>query len=132
MSKISSIFDLIPERKHEYNLQFDHEEDGCWYYHCPNWPFAHHNLMMVAGADDLCAYLSDDDKTANVSVIVSDKEELHAGYGELVKERSTLTGGATYHVNGLAGFNQKVWICPVTLTVLGCYPKYIYVKKIAK
>lgn len=75
MSKISSMFDLIHERKHEYNLQFDHENDGRWYYHCPNWTLAHHNLMMVAGADDLCAYLSDDDVIVKVSVIVSDKRE---------------------------------------------------------
>jgi len=34
-------------------LSFNHEADGCWYVDLPNWPFAHHNLMMVAGADKL-------------------------------------------------------------------------------
>ena len=48
-------------KKSEYQLKFNHEEDGCWYVDFPNWPFEHHNLMMVAGADELCAFLSDDD-----------------------------------------------------------------------
>ena len=32
-------------------------------------------------------------------------------------------------VNGLEGFTKEIWICPVTLTVLGHYPKYIYIKQ---
>ena len=46
-------------KKDEYQLKFNHEEDGCRYVDFPGWPFDHHNLMMVAGADDLCAFLSD-------------------------------------------------------------------------
>ena len=29
----------------------------------------------------------------------------------------------------VCGFKQKIWICPVTLFVLGNYPAYIYLKK---
>ena len=56
-------------QKKEYQLQFNHEEDGCWYVDFPNWPFDHHNLMMVSGADEMCAFLSDDDKFTYVNVI---------------------------------------------------------------
>lgn len=117
-------------KKKEYHLQFNHEEDGCWYIDYPGWAFNHHNLMMVAGADKLCAFLSDDDKHTHVSVIPSKERTTHEGYFELEQLTRSLTGGSTYKVNGLSGFTQTIWICPVTLFVLGEYPKYIYVKKL--
>lgn len=117
-------------KKKEYHLKFNHEEDGLWYIDYPNWPFDHHNLLMVEGADDLCAYLSDDNKYTKVSVIPSSKEEKHEGYFKLSQVSSGLTSGSTYEVQGLEGFTQNIWICPVTLFVLGEYPKYIYVKKL--
>ena len=116
-------------RKEEYELQFNHEKDGCWYVDFPGWPFDHHNLMMVAGADQLCAYLSDDDIHARVKVIPAKNEEEHPGYAKLVQKEYSLTGGSTYQVTGLEGFERDIWLCPVTLFVLGQYPKYIYVKK---
>ena len=33
-------------------------------------------------------------------------------------------------VNGLPDFTLETWICPVTLTVLGHYPNFIYIKQI--
>lgn len=51
------------------------------------------------------------------------------GYIECVQQYARITGGSTYKVNGLPDFTREIWICPVTLTVLGHYPKYIYVKK---
>ncbi|MBR2084128.1 MAG: hypothetical protein IJ879_05875 [Muribaculaceae bacterium] len=116
-------------RRDEYRLQFNHEEDGKWYVDFPGWPFDHHNLMMVAGADKLCAFLSDDDKFAHVSVIPSNRPLDKAGYACLVQGEHSLTGGSTYMVTGLPGFERDIWLCPVTLFVLGRYPKYIYVKK---
>ena len=117
-------------RKKEYELQFNHEEDGLWYIDFPNWPFDHENLMMVSGADDLCEFLTADDKVTRVKVIPAKKEEKHEGYFKLTKVRSGLTSGSTYTVEGLNGFNKNIWICPVTLFVLGQYPDYIYVKKV--
>jgi hypothetical protein len=117
-------------KKDEYELQFNHEEDGYWYIDFPGWPFDHHNLMMVAGADELCAFLSDDDKIAKISVIPSNKELNLEGYGKLIQGEHSLTGGSTYEVTNLPGFDREIWICPVTLFVLGEYPKYLYVKKL--
>jgi hypothetical protein len=95
----------------------------------PGWPFDHHNLMMVAGADDLCAFLSNDGRETRVNVIPAKKKEKHDGYAELRRLDHSLTGGAHYEVKGIAGFTKKIWICPVTLFVLGNYPAYIYLKK---
>lgn len=116
-------------KKKEYKLQFNHENDGCWYVDFPEWPFDHHNLMMVAGADKMCEHLSDDGKFAHVSVIPSNKEENHPGYAKLIQKEHSLTGGSYYEVTGLEGFKRDIWLCPVTLFVLGNYPKYLYVKK---
>lgn len=119
-------------KKREYQLQFNHESDGCWYIDFPNWPFSHHNLMMVSGADQLCAHLSDDNQFAYVSVIPTNSEESHPGYAELIQKNSSLTGGSTYEVTGLEGFSRDIWLCPVTLFVLGQYPKYLYIRKTNK
>ena len=61
--------------------------------------------------------------------IPTDKEEDHPGYAKLVQQKHSLTGGSTYDVIGLEGFNRDIWLCPVTLFVLGKYPKYMYIKK---
>lgn len=116
-------------RRSEYHLQFNHEEDGKWYVNFPGWPFDHHNLMMVAGADKLCAYLSDDDEFAIVDVVPSKKQIDMPGYACLVRGEHSLVGGSTYTATGLSGFKRDIWLCPVTLFVLGQYPKYIYIKK---
>jgi hypothetical protein len=116
-------------RKREYHLQFNHEDDGLWYVDFPNWPFDHHNLLMVAGADKLCAFLSEDDRFSYVDVIPSNKREDHPGYACLVQGDHSLTGGSFYTVTGLPGFERDIWLCPVTLFVLGRYPKYLYIKK---
>ena len=116
-------------RRSEYHLQFNHEEDGKWYVNFPGWPFDHHNLMMVAGADKLCAYLSDDDEYAYVDVVPSKRQINMPGYACLVRGEHSLVGGSTYTAIGLPGFKRDIWLCPVTLFVLGQYPKYIYIKK---
>lgn len=117
-------------KKKEYHLQFNHEEDGLWYIDFPSWKFDHHNLLMVNGADELCAFLSDDNKFTKVSVISSKERKEIKGYFELEQLSSGLTTGSTYKVNHLDRFTRNIWICPVTLFVLGEYPKFIYVKKL--
>ena len=85
--------------------------------------------MMVAGADKLCEFLSDDDRFAHVSVIPSNKPLVKPGYACLIQGEHSLTGGSIYNVTGLEGFEREIWLCPVTLFVLGRYPKYLYIKK---
>ena len=129
MNAASLIQKSVFGKKSEYQLRFIHEADDCWYVDFPGWPFDHHNLMMVAGADDLCAFLSDNGKETRVKVIPASRQQKHDGYAELRRTDHSLTGGAHYEVKGLAEFTKKIWLCPVTLFVLGNYPAYIYIKK---
>lgn len=140
MYTIKEIFKRAPKlvksvlhRKREYRIQFNKEKDGCWYVDFPNWPFSHDNLAMVSGADKMLELLSDGDLFVRVSVIPAKKQEMHEEYIELEQTESSLFGGSTYHVK-YNPFKERfkrdtLWICPVTLFVLGHYPKFIYVKK---
>ena len=117
-------------RRSKYDLAFHREDDGVWYVDFPDWPFAHHNLAMVGGADKLCSYLADGRQTIRVKVIASQHSLPFSGYGLLTKTYSNLFYGADYDATGFEDFHRSVWICPVTLFVLGQYPKYIYIKQI--
>ena len=52
-----------------------------------------------------------------------------SGSGLLTKTYSNLFYGADYDATGFGNFQRSVWISPVTLFVLGRYPKYIYIKE---
>ncbi len=122
-----------------FHLTFNLEADGCWYIEFPGYPFAHHNLMMVAGADMLCAYVAKiqgrTDK-AVVDVTLNDKH-LEDREPDLVMERYRKGYGANYYnytnegvapiiyENGRERVIDTSWLCPVTLLVLGRYPKKI-------
>ncbi len=121
-------------RRKVYDLQFVYEPaDKTWYIDMP-WPGDRYNLAMVAGSNHLLKFLDyKGERRVRVLVMPSKKPqpELEAeGYFMCDKQFSRLTGGATYKVNNLDGFTREIWICPVTLTVLGHYPKYIYIKQI--
>lgn len=118
-------------RRKVYDLQFDYvPEDKTWYIDMP-WPGDRYNLAMVAGSNHLLTYLdTENDNRVRVLVRPSKKKLTDMdGYFECSKQFSRLMGGATYKVNGLEGFTREIWICPVTLTVLGHYPQYIYIKQ---
>ena len=114
-------------RRSKYDLTFYHEGDGVWYLDFPDWPFAHHNLAMVGGADKLCSYLADGRQTIHVEVIASQVSLTLSSYGLLTKTYSKLFYGADYDATGFGDFHRSVWRCPVTLFVLGRYLKNIYV-----
>lgn len=116
-------------RRSKHDLTFYHEDDGVWYLDFPDWPFAHHNLAMVGGADKLCSYLADDRQTVRVEIVASKHPLFLSGYGLLTKTYSNLFYGADYDTTVFGDFQRRVWICPVKLFVLGRHPKYIYVKK---
>ena len=127
------------EKKEEYIISFTKEDDGLWYVDYPNWPFDHHNLLMVDGADKLCELLSYDGKHTKVSVIPSNEFKVLQSHDlnerfALIKTESSLTEGATYQVqiNQFKRLGAFIWLCPVTLFVLGEYPEYLYVKTMMK
>ena len=121
---------IISPRKRVYNLSFVYvPADRLWYIDMP-WPGDRYNLAMVAGSDKLLAFL-DRDKTNRVDLEVSiSKKQLQLpDFIELQQTKSQLTAGAYYDVHHLEGFTRNIWICPVTLCVLGHYPKWIYIKE---
>ena len=118
-------------RKDTYDVSFTKEADGCWYVDFPGWPLSHHNLMMVAGADDMLDILNDGSNHVKLFVSMKPIDGI-----KLNRLDSSLTGGAHYEVDKdskhkIKEFTKKtLWLCPVTLTVLGQYPETIYYKKV--
>lgn len=84
---------------------------------------------MAGGGDKLCNYLADVKQTVRVEVIANKVSLPLLGYGLLTKTYSNLFYGANYDATDCEDFQRSIWICPITLFVLGRYPKYIYVKK---
>lgn len=116
----------------EYTLTFVQDSDERWYIDMP-WDGNRANLEMVAGADDLLSFLdAEDSHRVTIHVIPSESRLDVADHTELRQLDKSLTGGSHYDATSFDGFRmRKIWICPVTLCVLGCYPKYLYVKKIS-
>ena len=127
-----------------FHLKFNKESDGDWHIEFHGYPFAHHNLMMVAGANLLCEYVAKKEghpDYAVVDVTLGDRR-LDSIEPDIVMTRFKKGYGATYFnklADGLPPFvirdGQMVlvpetWVCPVTLLVLGSYPKKInlYIK----
>ncbi len=132
-------------RQNEYTISFTKEDDGCWYVDYPDWPFDHHNLMMVAGANMLCEYVAEKEghpDYAEVDVTTGDNH-LDGRTPDIVMSRCKTGYGATYHntmPDGLPPFVIRegrmilvpdAWLCPVTILVLHRYPKRInlYIKQ---
>lgn len=116
-----------------YQLAFVKENDGGWYIDLPTWTGAHANLAMVAGSDLLLDYLLRKNNRVEVEVIKSaaplEQYDNDERFFRCEQIEMSLLGGSTYQVFGLPEFKQTIWICPVTLFVLGEYPKYIYIRQ---
>ena len=117
-----------------YQLAFNRESNGCWYIDLPEWQGAHASLAMVAGADLLLEYVGQGNPRVEVSVVKSNVPVVELdnehGYFRCDQLDRSLFGGATYQVN-LKDFPHTIWLCPVTLFVLGEYPKHLYIPKSA-
>jgi hypothetical protein len=125
---ISGIFS---NKKGEYTLSFVQDPDERWYVDIP-WDGNRANLEMVAGADDLLTFL-DKQKAHRVTihVVPSEKPLQISGHTELRQTRKSTFGGSFYDTTSFIGFRMKeLWLCPVTLCVLGRYPKYLYIQPV--
>ena len=104
-----------------------------WYCNVPGFPkelFEH--TLMVGGASKFLEYYSrgENEIVAVIRVVKEWEDEFYCGV-RLHKESSTLTGGAFYK-DPSGNFNEEIWLCPVTLFLLGKYPKLIFIYKINK
>ena len=147
--KIYTILILLKNfifRKKKYTLHFIAENDPPikrWYYDFKYWGFDHANLEMVSGADKLCELYSNGKDEVTVEIIASKKkQDLPTQLYDEFEAQDIIIDGMTHQgrfINSQVdkllygrtyqkGYTQ-MWICPVTLFVLGRYPKYIYIKK---
>lgn len=122
---------ILSDSKGEYTLTFVQDPDDRWYIDMP-WDGNRANLEMVAGADDLLTYLDTERKhSVTLQVIPSETPLNMEGHTELRQLDKSLMGGSHYDATDFEGFRmRRIWICPVTLCVFGCYPKYLYVKQL--
>ena len=104
-----------------------------WYCEVPNFPkelFEH--TLMVGGASKFLDYYSRGESKIVATIrATTAKEEKFFGGSRLHKISSTLTGGAFYK-DPRGNFNEEIWLCPVTLFLLGKYPERILIYKINK
>lgn len=133
---VNGVINAKRARAGVYRLSFVKEADGGWYIDLPEWTGAHANLAMVCGSDLLLDHLLKKGNRVNVEVIKSDtplaeyEDATTSGYFRCEQTEMSLFGGATYNVFGVEGFDHTIWICPVTLFVLGEYPKFIYIRQL--
>ena len=131
---IGGVINERSAKTHSYQLAFVKEETDRWYIDLPEWEGAHANLEMVAGADLLLDHLLLEGRNrVEVEVVKADSRvseyEEDERFFHCERTEMSAFGGATYRVNGLEGFDHPVWICPVTLFVLGEYPKNLYIRR---
>lgn len=109
------------------------KENGTWYVDYPEWKGSKAILSMVAGADVMLDALT---KKNHIALRVIDSKCHLLGYekdGFIELERVSKDMFGSYYKcsDNIIGFNDKnedttLYLCPVTLSVLGYYPKYIY------
>lgn len=146
LKKIYTIIVLILNvifRRKKYKLHFIAENDPPikrWYYDFKHWGFEHANLEMVSGADTLCELYANGKDELTINITASRKPRKYCAnlcdefIGEpLPKEMGLIQKYlfGRYYIchDHNDGHETRMWICPVTLFVLGRYPNYIYVRR---
>ena len=109
-------------------LRFYREKKNNWYADIPSWTGKKSSLAMIFGADDLLNLIA---KGRNEVYLYFAEEEIE-GADILYFKNKNFWNGATYKLKKYDGINQnlKVWLCDVTLHVLGKFPEKIYFKEI--
>ena len=95
-----------------FHLKFNKEADGDWYIDFPGYPLAHHNLMMVAGANKLCQYAAEKEGHPDYALVdvTTDDKHIDGREPDIVMTRVKKGYGATYHnrmPDGLPPFVQE-------------------------
>lgn len=106
---------------------------GSWYCDIPGWPKEYFpNTLMVSQADLLLDKLSKGKSNrVFLDVYISCHKKDLKDYMVLTKKYSSIHGGAYFTLSNSnlpEHLFTNIWLCPVTLFVLGSYPEYIYFK----
>ena len=87
---------------------------------------------MVGGASKFLEYYSRGEIRIKATIkIANEMDDKYFCGSRLYKNRSTLTGGAFYK-DPSGNFDEEIWLCPVTLFLLGKYPERILIYRINK
>jgi hypothetical protein len=105
-----------------------YKREGLWYADLPEYIEAggsEEDCLMISGADTWLDMLAEG--ASRISVRISIKEILPEKINLLEKDES----GGTYIASTYKGksYAHQLWLCPVTLFVLGDYPGVIYYEK---
>lgn len=107
-------------------FKFYKENDGRWYVDLPSWPGDKDDLEMVAGADKLLDYLSNN--ANEISLILSTDSFENCDVLNLVQQCGK-GGGALYSYN--TEKDNILWLCDVLKFVFKSFPEKIYIKKVS-
>ena len=106
---------------------------GDWYCDIKGWPEKFFpNSLMVGDASMLIQLMSGGEDYVSFDVLPSKKEIEEEGLIKLTLYKSSITGGGYYSTHVGEMKLAHVWLCPVTLFVLGRYPQYIYFKRVCE
>ena len=94
---------------------------GVWFYWWPDFDGDPGELAMVEGADDLLDSL--DDRFVRLQMV--DPSVAKIVLSKIEEDEN----GATYLCKS-KNYNDRVWICPVTLLVFNEYPQNIYLSEL--
>lgn len=94
---------------------------GVWFYWWPDFDGDPGELAMVDGADDLLDSL--DDRFVRLQMV--DPSVAKIVLSKIEEDEN----GATYLCKS-KNYNDRVWICPVTLLVFNEYPQNIYLSEL--
>lgn len=127
----SFISGIFGKSEKEYELTFVQDPDGRWYIDMP-WDGSRSNLEMVCGSDRLLSHIANGDNKVTLQVVLDSLDGYNDQNDYIILNRfeKSLAGGASYNVSN-SEFKDPIWICPVTLCVLGRYPEKIFFKRIA-
>lgn len=94
---------------------------GVWFYWWPDFDGDPGELAMVGGSDDLLDSL--DDRFVRLQMV--DPSVAKIVLSKIEEDEN----GATYLCKS-KNYNDRVWICPVTLLVFNEYPQNIYLSEL--
>ena len=107
-------------------LKFIKETTKRWYIDLPEWTGRREDLEMVFGADTLLDKLSNGGNTVSLKVELEKFDDCDGIMTKTVEDEY----GATY-LYKTSEYEHVLWLCPVTLFVLGgVYPGEIWIKNI--
>lgn len=111
------------------NYKFYKDPDNRWYVDLPDWTGAKADLEMVAGADTMLDYLSENTNEVTLSISLDPID----GY-DLIKLKelaSDIGSGAYYTFTSFRGvdINVEMWLCDVMLYVFNGFPDELWISK---